>query len=377
MSGGGVTDPSPAAAATAAVDAASESVEGATVSATGASTGAPAPTGGRGPSGSGSGRWSGWLARISGLMASERGRQLQRIGRALGLVGASGLLLWQLRDVSWREIAASLPTHPGFYVLYAALYLQLSLGEVLAYRLCWRFDMGASVPVFLKKRIYNRDILGYSGEVYLFTWARSAVARPAIQVVETIRDQNIVSSLASTTVAVVLVAFYLLHGTPALTTWLEGQLARIGEIGEADAIYAVAIGAAVVGLGALALRFRRYLFTMPLGIAGMIFALHVTRLVLSQALQIWQWALGMPEGSLAAWFTLAAASLAASRIPLLPSREILFVSAGVALAGVMEVSEAAISGMLLVNAVLGKVVSLGLFTGLSLAEARRRGGGGG
>ena len=145
----------------------------------------------------------------------------------------------------------------------------------------------------------------------------------------------------------------------------------------ADTLAAVAatwwVGAAFALLVATALvvRYRRYVFTMPLKIAAVILALHVFRLIVGQAVQILQWEVGAPEGAIEAWFTLSAASIVANRIPLLPGRDLLFVSAGVALSQSLEVGSAAVSGMLLVNAVLAKVLSFGLFVGLGMVERKQ------
>jgi hypothetical protein len=305
---------------------------------------------------------SGWGQRYKNFSESRRGRVLTRVARGLMMAMVFGLLFWQLHAIGWREIGARLPTHPGFYLLFAVIYLQVSFGELLAYRLCWSFDVRASVPVFLKKRILNREILGYSGEVYFFSWARRVVPLPARRIAETIRDQNIVSSIASSAVAVGLLVFYMTHGKLAVSIWLRGQLAAL------NMLYGLGVAVALLLVAALAYRYRRYLFSMSLKVAGMVLALHVTRLMLGQGIQIFQWELGAPEGTLGAWFTLSTASILANRIPILPSRDLLFVSAGVALASTMQVESAAISGMLLVNAVLAKVVSFGLYTGLSLAR---------
>ena len=308
----------------------------------------------------GAGAW----ARLRDFAQSPRGRRIRRVARGAVMAAVAGHLLWQLRAIGWREIGANLPTHPGFYLLFAVIYLQVSLGEMIAYRLCWSFDVRRSIPAFLKKRIYNRELLGYSGEVYFFGWARREVKAPLRRLAETIRDQNIVSSIASTAVAVGLCTFYLTNG--------RLPISRIGErLAAASGVYGLGLGLGLAIAAALAYRYRRYLFSMSLKVAGLVLALHVVRLLLGQAVQIWQWELGAPAGTVEVWFTLSAASIIANRIPLLPSRDLLFVSAGVALSESLQLGTAAVSGMLLVNAMLAKVVSFGLYAGLSMVDKGR------
>jgi hypothetical protein len=306
--------------------------------------------------------WHAWLA-------SPAGKRTTRLARWSFIALVTWMLVAQLSAVGWRDIFHALPRNPLFYLLFAAVYLQVSLGELLAYRLCWPFDARAAIPAFLKKRIYNREVLGYSGEVYFFVWARQHVPLPAIKLAETVRDQNIVSSVASTFVAVALVLFYLARGKGSPLAALREQLPAV------DAAWLTLAGLLSLAAAWVAWRLRRWLFSMPLRLAATIFALHVVRLVIGQVLQIAQWEVGAPEGTLTAWFTLSAASIIASRIPILPSRDLLFVSAGVALSSAMDVETAAISGMLLVNAMLAKVVSFALFTALSLRERAPTGAG--
>ena len=88
------------------------------------------------------------------------------------MLGIVAYLLYELRDISWTEIGAALPTNPLFYLLFLVLYFLLPVAECFVYRITWTFEAWKSFPAFVKKRIYNNDILGYSGEVYFYTWAR-------------------------------------------------------------------------------------------------------------------------------------------------------------------------------------------------------------
>lgn len=308
-----------------------------------------------------------WGARYRAFVESERGKLTILWAKRAFTVAIVAMLAVQLTYVGWGEVWQAMPTNPLFYLLFVLIYLQLTVAEITAYRLCWTFDIREAFPAFIKKRIYNRDVLGYSGEVYFFTWARKHVNETPVFIGETIRDQNIISSLASTAVAVALLGVFLTFGQVSMADLLAYVQGWEG-LSASYVIFGVLITGVVV---ALAVRFRRYLFTMPWRLALIILALHVFRLLVGQALQIGQWAVGVPGVPLATWFTLAAASLVAGRIPFLPNRDLIFVSAGLAISDAMNIEAAGLATVLLVNSVLHKIVNFSAFTYLSVREREK------
>lgn len=299
-------------------------------------------------------------ARWKQFATSSRGRRILKAGRVLLTVGIMGYLAYEVVRIGWQEVLRSLPTNPLFYLLFLLLYFLLPLAEVVFYRITWRFDAWKSVPAFVKKRIYNKDVLQYSGEVYFYAWARKHVGLPHTKILETIRDQNIVSSVASTMISVVLLGVFL----------YLGQLSITDLIGAHSTSYLVGGGLVALVLVALGVRLRKYLFSMALKTALLLFVLQCVRLVLGQGLQIAQWAVAMPEVPLRAWLTYAAVSIIISRIPIIPNRDLIFMGAGVGLSDVMQISAAGITGMLGVLVVLNKVVNLALFAVFSLFDRR-------
>ena len=278
---------------------------------------------------------------------------------ALGIVA---YLIYELQGVSWTEIRAALPVHPLFYVLLLVLYFLVPFAELCVYRITWAFEAWRSVPAFLKKRIYNTDVLGYSGELYFYTWARKNVGLSDLDLLKTIRDQNIVSSAASTMIAVVLVAIFLYTGQINVLAW----------IGQQETAYLVGGAVVLLVLAVLAVRLRKFLFSMAFKTASLIFIIHLARLVVGQVLQIGMWAVAMPEVPLPIWFTYAAASIIVTRIPFIPNRDLIFLGIGVSLSGVVNISEAGVFGMLSVIVILRKVLNVAFFSALSLLDRRRR-----
>ncbi|NNG14967.1 MAG: hypothetical protein HKM89_00715 [Gemmatimonadales bacterium] len=289
---------------------------------------------------------------------SSRGRLALRSTRAILSLGILGLLAYSLRGMDWRALLAALPANPLFYLLFVLFYLWLPLTEIVAYRVIWPLNTWKSLPVFIKKRIYNREVFQYSGEIYFFTWARKQVDRPSGNIARDIRDQNIVSSVASTLVALVLVAVFV----------------HLGQKGLADLIgrqdISIVIGAAVVTVGLIALMawFRKHIFAMAPRTALLVLGIHIGRFVFEQVLQIGMWAVALPEVPLRVWCTYAALSLIVSRIPLMTNRDLLFASISITLAAGMGTPVEVLAALMLVVAGLGKVLTMLCYAGFGLGK---------
>ena len=295
------------------------------------------------------------------FLESKRGRRVLQGARVVFMLGIFAYLVYELRDVSWSEIGAALPTNPLFYLIFLLLYFLLPVAESFIYRITWTFEAWKSLPAFIKKRIYNNDVLGYSGEFYFYTWARKNVGLSDREILKTIRDQNVVSSAASTMIALVLVAVFLYIGQINITEW----------IGPQETSYLVGGAVVTLLLAALVIRLRRYLFSIAAKTALLIFAVHIVRLIVGQALQIGMWAVAMPEVSLPVWFTFAAASIIVTRIPFIPNRDLIFLGLGVSLSGVVGISEAGVFAMLGAITVMGKVINVLFFSALSVLGRKK------
>lgn len=299
-----------------------------------------------------------WWGRFS---KSERGRIILKVGRGLFLFGILAFLVYKLTDIGWRETWDARPTHPLFYLFFLLLYFLLPLTEILIYRITWSYDVRRSVSAFIKKRIYNKDVFGYAGEVYFFSWARKNVDLPDGTLLKTVRDNNIISSAASTLIALVLLGIFLYVGKLPITDVFPNQ--SLG--------YLIGVGGLTVVLVLVGLRFRKYIFTMAIRTALLIFAIQCLRLILGQTLQIAQWVVVMPNIELSVWFTFAAISIILTRIPFLPNHMLVFMGVGVELSTSLGIPEAAMFSMLGVLAALDKVLNFSLFALISLQEPRK------
>jgi hypothetical protein len=296
--------------------------------------------------------------RWNDFAQSARGRIIIRVLLWSFMGGIFVYLAWKLTEIGWAAIWAALPTNPLFYVLFLLLYFSVPLSEVFIYRLSWTYPMWQSFPAFLKKRIFNKDVLGYSGEVYFFGWARKHIEASDRVIMETIRDNNIISSVASTLVAVLLVGLFIQVGEFSILDWIQRPNWTYVGIG----LLALAI------LTPVLIRLRRYLYSMPLKLTLIILGIQCIRLLIGQVLQIGQWALVIPDIPLKTWLTLAAILIILVRIPFLANQSLVILGVSVELSSRLGIPEASMFSMMAVLAALDKVLNVGLFLWASSVE---------
>lgn len=300
--------------------------------------------------------------RFRRFAGTETGRRSIRAARILFLLAVLALLIWQLRDIGWSDLWSNLPTQPLFYVLFLVLYFFQIAGEMVIFRMAWTFRWRDALPAFIRKRVYNRDVLGYSGEVYIAVWAQANVDASRRSIAETVRDNNILSSLASTLVAVVLLSVFLSVGRISLRSL----------VGDHVFLYLGLSVAVLAGLVLLWTRFRHLIFSMPRNKAVTVFFMQVARFLIGRTLQILQWMVVLPTLPLGVWLTYSAASILLSRIPFLPNQTLVFAGLGIEMTGMMDVPVAPIAGMLVVTGILEKVLNLALFAAVSVRQPQPR-----
>ena len=279
--------------------------------------------------------------------------------RYLLVAGILAYLAYQLAGIGWGEVLSSLPTTPWFYATVLAMYALLPLAEVLIYGRVWGLEARESLPVLLRKRVLNTDVVGYSGEVYLFAWAKQHIATNNVRPLAlAIKDNLIISSMMSVLSAVVVLVVLLATGYVTLGDVMENPTPG----------YLVAGGAALAFAIGLVVQFRRSLFTLPRNLLGWMFAVHGGRFLLSSVLQVVQWWVVIPDAPFSAWATLLVVLIITNRIPLLPSRDLFFAGAGIGMAAGLGIPSAAMAGMLLVRSALDRILNTGLFGATLLWE---------
>lgn len=283
---------------------------------------------------------------------SRGGRRLVRAGRLIFITGVIGLLVYQLSGIGWLDIWTSLPTQPWFYVLVLVMYLLLPATESMIYSRLWRLRVRDCLPVMIRKRVLNVDVVGYSGEVYLFAWAKDRVGEGPRKIMATIKDNLIVTSATS-----IIAASILLTGLLA-----GGQIHVSDFVDNPNPIY-IGVGVFVAGLLlALGYRFRGVLFSLPGRTVAWIGGAHLTRFLLGYILLVAHWWVVIPSADFETWAILLSVSVLINRIPFLPSSDLVFVSAGAGLTPLLGIPVAPVVSMLLVRSAADRLLNLVLFT---------------
>jgi len=290
-------------------------------------------------------------SQLSSFFDSEKGKTVSKwFQRVLFVI----IIIWmgyELTKVGWSRVWESLPVQPLFYLLFLFAYFQLPFFEVWIYRLTWKFNALKSIPTFITKRVYNKDVLGYSGEIYFFSWAKKNLSLTDKEIALTIKDNNIISSVASTFVSVGLLSVFFFTGQVPIDTWFSADQLVYWIIG---------IVLAVV-LGLVIYRFRNYVIHMKWSTAASIFGIQMLRLIFVQALNLMMFYVVMPQTELYVWFTYLSLEIILSRIPFLPNKDFIFVSLSITMAGNLSVSESEIAGLMLTRSVLGKILNFIFF----------------
>lgn len=296
--------------------------------------------------------------RYTAFKETPAGQRALKVLRTLFFLALVGYLVYQFTRIGWGEIASSLPASPLFYLIFLGLYFALPVTESLVYSLTWPSTLRQNFPAFLKKRVYNKDFLGYSGEVYLYAWARRHIGLPPRALLSAIKDNTIVSSAASTVFSVGLLLVFFAVGDLSVLGWSAATGTRV--VWGAVAVTLVLIGAGV-GL-------RRRLFAIGGRLLATIFAIYLLRLVVMNVLQVGQWSLAVPGVGWRTWFVFLAVQVIVSRIPFLPSRDLIFLGASVELAAAMGIPRAEVAGMLVVLSACDKALNLAMFTLVSFFD---------
>lgn len=269
---------------------------------------------------------------------------------SLGLGGlvSAGLLaaiFVQLGHTSWTIIALLTRIPPAAFVCFALLYVMQPLGDLMIYRRVWNFPLSGVAALFRKTAI-NEVVFDYSGEIYLYLWARRR-AGLAQAPLDAIKDVNILSALMGSGLTLVML---VLAATRSKSLDIVQILRPL--LWPSIAVMAISLGVLVFARRVFSLRREDLIF-----VAGV----HALRLAALSMLTIMTWRLALPEVDPGVWVVLLAVSLLVARIPLVTNKNLLIgnvvlltagptSSFGMLLAGLAVVTLAA---HLVVIAVLG------------------------
>ncbi|MBI1182022.1 MAG: hypothetical protein GC201_15865 [Alphaproteobacteria bacterium] len=279
----------------------------------------------------------------------------------MALFAALCIYLFQkLSLLGWHNLIAAAPSNPWFYATLLAAYLVLPSFEALIYGRIWRVRLWRDFPVFMRKKVLNEAVLGYSGEAYLYFWARHALRLPDSEIFAAIRDNNLISATVSTGLAIILAGAVCLSGELDVILRGDATLARRMTI--------ALMASALVLL--LVLVLRRRFSALPPSLSRWLFMANGSRLLMTETLQLVQWSIALPFVPAWTWLALLAGQTLLTRVPFLPNKELTVLAFGVTLAGVLSTSGVQLSGMLMAAAAASQGLNALAFVATSLGWRR-------
>ncbi len=249
---------------------------------------------------------------------------------SLALLGA---VIVELRRLDLGDVVGLLPSHPGFWVLFALYYLALPLSEWVIYRRLWALPLVSGMAALLRKLVSNELLLGYLGEAQFYGWARGRLKLEAAPF-GAIKDVTILSALTGNVMTLIMLGL----------TW---PLVSSGQIGMDVRSTVLSLGVVLV-TSFVILLFRQRLFSLPKWELWFISGLHVLRILVVLACSAFMWHLVLPDVPVDLWIVLATLRMLLSRLPLLPNKDVVFAGLAVFLLG----HDIQVAGLMTLMAVL-------------------------
>jgi len=231
--------------------------------------------------------------RVGELAKTDAGKRGLRVLKILFVLTILAYLIYNLNKIGWYEVLQNLPLSVEFYILFFLFHFATPFGEVFIYKQSWNFGFKEGFKTFITKKILNAEVVGYSGELYLFTWAKKRFNLSNKAAFGPIKDNSILSSIVSYMTLIFLVLIYTFTSDVDILTAL-----KIKEIH----LYIV-IGILILIVIALLL-FRKNVFTMDTKGLLKVTGIHQVRILSIYTLEILQWAIILPSIPLQIWFTL-------------------------------------------------------------------------
>lgn len=279
---------------------------------------------------------SGLVARLTASRAGRLAVQLLRWGIPAALLFIIGR---RLTELGWREIWSARPANAGFYLLLVLQFFLQPFGDYLVYRNLWGAANTPPMAVILRKRLLNTFMLDYSGEAFFFLWAKGRLKLKPGMLVHGIKDSNLLSGGAG------LVMVYLM----LLALLGLGGLHIPATLNTHSWLYVLA-GTLPLILCAVLVLGHRKLTVLSLGQMAATFGIHFSRATLVLAVEFGLWQLSGALPSALASLQFVALRLVVTRLPLVPNKDLIFVGAGIAAAGVTNVSVTPVATVLVILA---------------------------
>lgn len=290
------------------------------------------------------------IEAVKAVVVAKLETRLGRLAQNFVRWGIPLLLLalvgYGLTRIGWGRIFAARPASILFYFVLAVPFFVQPIGDLFVYRNLLGAGRLLPLSIFLRKRYMNTIMLDYSGEVYLFFWARKNLEVRDGFLLHAVKDSSVLSAAAGLVVLWLMFLVLLADHMIALPSLQLGKWPLI-LIGSVPAVLGVAL---FVG--------NRKLTALTRGQIATTFSIHLTRCIVSLWLEYVIWWLSGALPTAGDCFKFVALRLLVTRLPLIPSKDLVFIGVAMAAAGTMAVSAPKVAAVLVLMAVIDKIEDL-------------------
>ncbi len=267
------------------------------------------------------------------------------------------LLVYQLYDIGFKDLIGSVPTNPIVYLLAVVIFFTLPVTEHFAYGRFFSFKWTESIPMLIKKRVYNKNLVGYVGEFDFYLWlTQKESTQSKKRVFDVIKDNNIISGVASIVLISALLGILLLiYFSP-------------DEIGDHILVFGYIVGYILILVAVIIVMARTRIYSLNFKDTWSLTSIHSGRILFMSAIQIVQWHLAITDISLYELFVILSVQLVISRIPILPAKDLIFISGSIELTNYLDISTSELAAIMVLNNIIDKLLSAGSFYFISKVE---------
>lgn len=294
------------------------------------------------------------MAKMSADQAKATGGKTSRRWALLGGLLGGGMVLaivLQLGGATDKVLTTIAQSSPLVWLALLLLYLVQPLFDFVIFRRLWNLPP-EGLGALLRKNVINEVVLGYSGEAYLYLWARRA-AGAATAPFAAIKDVNIISALLGNVLTLGLAAV-------SVTQLNELDFGR--QVG-----VALWSGAIPLAISAGALLFGRLVFSLSLTQLAYVGVISGVRLAIWTGFTILIWRMALPEVPASNWIVLLAIRCLVSRLPLISNKDLVFGNLVLLLLG----ADAPVAVLLAALALMTLLLHLAVLVGLGVTDLIR------
>lgn len=283
---------------------------------------------------------------VNNWIKTPFGKKVTKVGEQLLIWGLVAFLVYQLWGIKFENLLEALPLNPIFYVLILFQFFVVPFSEYYIYQLKWKFKGVEFLKGLIIKKIYNNELYNYTGEVYFARWIANKLQIAQKEAVLFVKDNNIVSSLAST-----FIAFLTLF----IISYL-GYFDLLNLISAFDKTY-IYVGVTLLLIFSIVIyKFRYNILHINRNLLYKLFSWYVIRFIVRSYLLVLMWSVAAPNISWLVWINFLTVQILIDRLPL-GNKPLILLSIAPTLSTTFNLGVEVFTGIQLVVTLSDKVLS--------------------